>query len=125
MKIVLFCFATLSFFACSNKTDTHNKEALTHTKKPKIYKQEPLPTFLLYGELMPIDYIEDRDTLITQKYGFNLKRVAYCDVTNELIDSVKVINTANSLKMQQKHGKQWIANFETKTHLKVSIPNVE
>ncbi len=82
-----------------------------------------LPVFFTYGESFPNGYAGDgngHDT-ITQKFGFYIKRVAGCLVTEGLEDSVKVNNTKSDLKMTKKYGYDWKQKFEEQTKLKLSF----
>ncbi len=85
---------------------------------------ESIPTFLIYGELMPDGYIKQKDSSITQKFGFNIKRVAGCEITNKLVDSVKTINQKNNEIMRSQYGNNWKQKFETATRQKIAIPEI-
>lgn len=110
----------IAFSAISCSQSNENKPIL----KTKVVKSENLPTFLIYGELALFGYVEEKDSVSTKKFGFNVKRVADCDVTSELIDSVKTINIENDLTMKSKYGNDWKLKFEEQSKLKIAIPEI-
>lgn len=101
MKKITVILAVLFFSSC------HQKQA----GQQRTQKEE-LPIFLIYGELMPVGYIDERDSVTTQKFGFNLKRVANCEVSRELINIAALMNKKNDQLMRQRYGNEWVKNFE-------------
>jgi|GEM_PF-3595680 len=120
--LALFLVLTIS---CTQETKNPNaaKQAKQPTKD-KITKDK-IPTFLLYGELMSEGWIDEQDSTVAKRFGFTIKRVAGCEVTDELVDSVKIINQKNDLIMQSKYGKNWKQQFEKETKLQLAIPHIE
>lgn len=115
-----FLFSVFIFFiSCGEKPESRSQVE----KINKIEKNE-IPTFLIYGEIPPVGYLEEQDSSIAKKFGFNIKRVAGCDVTEELVDSIKKINQKNDQIMQLQFGKDWKREFEIQTNLKISIPDI-
>jgi len=107
----------LLLISCS---DTNKKQS--NSLKDKETK---IPIFLMYGELPPTDYAGEKDSLKTLRYGFLIKRVAGCDVTDGLIDSVETVNKNANQQMQQKYGKNWRTTFEKQSKLKFLLQNGE
>ena len=75
MKITILILTFLSFFSCSEKPKTVNQK-------------KEIPTFLMYGEIAPVGYLEEQDDSIARKFGFSIKRVAGCEVDDKLLDSI-------------------------------------
>ncbi|MBV7439980.1 hypothetical protein KRX57_00945 [Weeksellaceae bacterium TAE3-ERU29] len=80
---------------------------------------------MTYGELPPINYIDEKDSAITKKFGFKVKRIADCEVTNTIIYKAKRTNTESNIQMQSKYGNNWINKFEKETGMRFSVPFVE
>lgn len=112
--VIAICVASCS------KSNNHKNIIL----ETKISKSKSQPTFLLYGELLPVGYTEEKDSVSTKKFGFNIKRVADCDVTSELIDSVKKINIESNAIMKSEYGNDWKEKFEKQTNIKIAIPEI-
>lgn len=122
MKIIIIVLTFLSFFSCSERPKTEERLE----EKPKIVNQKiEIPTFLMYGEIAPVGYLEEQDDSIARKFGFSIKRVAGCEVDDKLLDSIKTINQKNDAIMRKKYGNNWINNFEKNSHLKMFIPFLE
>lgn len=121
-KFNFYLFISLSFicslFSCSLKTESDLKTEVFKSKKNKF------PDFLLYGELAPLNYIDVRDTLLTKKFGFTLKRIDGCEVTKELVDSIEIYNRKTNSIIEKKSGRNWKENFEKETKKKISIPGI-
>ncbi|MCU0437462.1 MAG: hypothetical protein MUC49_06060 [Raineya sp.] len=115
-----FIFSTL-FFSCNQETDKPQNQ-----NNQNLSKKEPdKAVFLIYGELAPTGYIEERDSSITQKFGFSVRRITGCAITPQLIDSVKVINQKSNSLMESKYGKDWRQKFEKETNMKLAISSIE
>ncbi|KOY86860.1 hypothetical protein AD998_12550 [bacterium 336/3] len=121
MKYTFFFIITILSLSCNQETDKPQNQNTQNFSK----KEPDKAVFLIYGELAPTGYVEEKDSSITQKFGFCVHRITGCEVTPELIDSVKVINQKSSSMMQSKYGKDWIQKFEKETNMKLAIPNVE
>ena len=87
-------------------------------------ENEKMPTFLIYGELAPVDYLDD-ENVITEKYGFKLRRVAGCAVSLSLVISVKLNNRVAFRRMNKRYGEDWMQRFENETNWKLAIPDIE
>lgn len=86
---------------------------------------EKIPTFEVYGELAPIDYVDGynpKHDSITRKYGFLMKRVADCEVTDGLVKKANRTNQEALQEMNRKYGEKWQEKFEKETGLKIAIP---
>lgn len=86
---------------------------------------EKIPTFEVYGELAPIDYVDGynpKHDSITKKYGFLMKRVADCEVTDGLVRKANRNNQKALEEMNKKYGENWQSQFEKETGLKLAIP---
>ena len=103
-------------FSCKQKPTKQNFDEITNVS---------VPTFLIYGELVPNGYVKEKDSSVTQQFGFNIKRVAGCEVTNKLVARVKENNEKNNLIMRSKYGTNWKQKFETAAKLKLAIPEIE
>ncbi len=115
-----FLFSVCIFYISCGE----NPERRSHVEKINKNEKNEIPTFLIYGEIPPVGYLEEQDSTIAKKFGFNIKRVAGCDVTEELIDSIRKINKKNDLIMQFQYGKDWKREFEIQTNIKLSIPDI-
>lgn len=93
---------------------------LDDTSSTEIY----LPTFNIYGELAPMNYLDGRaeEDSLTVAHGFIVKRVAGCGVTFDLVQSVKRKNTKANEYMIKHHGENWKSEFEEKTGKTFSFP---
>ncbi len=111
----------LLLFVTSCGKPKENKQINLETNQSKT---EYLPTFLIYGERAPSGYLEEQDSVTTKEFGFKIKRVADCEVSEELMDSVRIINMENNDLMNAKYGRDWKRNFEEQTHLKMAIPEI-
>lgn len=118
MKKLLYFTLIFLAISCETKIEKPNSGEIAKSTKPDI------PAFLVYGELPPVDYAEDQDSTTTKKFGFVVKRVAGCEVTNSLLDSVHTINKESDEKMIAKYGENWKENFEKKSNLKLAIPDI-
>ena len=74
--------------------------------------------------MAPAGYLEEQDSAIARSFGFRVKRVAGCDVTSALVDSVKLVNRQSDNTMKAKHGAGWAAAFEKSAGLKIALPFV-
>lgn len=86
---------------------------------------EKIPTFEVYGELAPSDYVDGynpKHDSITKKYGFLVKRVADCEVTDDLVNKANRNNQKALEEMNKKYGHNWQSQFEKETGLKIAIP---
>lgn len=117
MKKLVVCFTVL--FVLSQC----QKEQITNSTKPQI--EEKIPTFEIYGGLAPVDYVDGYDPKhdsITKKYGFFMKRVADCEVTDGLVRKAIRNNQKALEEMNRKYGENWQQKFEKETGLKLAIP---
>lgn len=78
--------------------------------------------FYLYGELLPYNYLDENDSLLTRPLGFLLERAADCEVDEKLVDSVDRHNQKMNVLMVDKYGKDWMGKTEEITAKKLSIP---
>jgi hypothetical protein len=83
-----------------------------------------LPTFKIYGELAPIDYLDGRseDDSLTTAHGFLVIRVAGCSITPDFVESVKLDNRQANDYMISLHGENWKSEFENETGMTFSFP---
>lgn len=114
---------TIGFFSLLISCQQASKQPNVVETAPKI-DTVSIPVFLVYGELPPVGYAEEEDSLITQKFGFHIKRIAGCEITTQLVDSVKTINQENNSVMKSKYGNDWGQKFETTAKLKLAIPAI-
>jgi hypothetical protein len=94
---------------------------LTDTNAPpEVY----IPTFKIYGELAPSDYLDGRpeEESLTTAYGFMVIRVSGCEVTPDLVQSVKLNNTKANDDMIMLRGENWVREFEDETGKNLSFP---
>lgn len=104
---------------------------LCYCQKDKINDSETkqnlqtFATFEIYGSLAPSDYADGYKPThdsITKKYGFIMKRVADCEVTDGLVREANRNNEKALEQMNKKYGENWQQKFEQETGLKLSIP---
>lgn len=120
MSKLLILFLLFALLSCNENTiNTINNKQDNNIAGAVLL--DTLPVFQIYGELAPADYIDD-DNPITEKYGFRVKRVAGCEVDDDILNSVHKNNQRSLKIMNQKYGKNWIQDFENKTKYKLSIP---
>ena len=120
VKRILFLFTVFSvIISCSKKAD---KQTII-VKNTDSVKSETV-VFLNYGMIIP-GYALEIDSVKTKKFGFIIKNVAGCEVTDALLDSIKTNNEASDLKMKTKYGNNWQLDFEKNAKLKLGIPNIE
>lgn len=84
-------------------------------------EKDSLATFFIYGELAPANYLDDENS-ITENYGFKLKRIAGCDVDENIVNQALTQNKDALARMNEKYGKNWMVDFENKTKYKLAIP---
>ena len=84
-------------------------------------KTEDIPTFKIYGELVPKGYL-DWGNPITEKYGFRLERIAGCTVQEYQVWFANRNNRTALEQMNDKYGTGWQEKFEKETDYKLSIP---
>ena len=98
MKNTKLFIGTLLLFGFSCLVACNSELEKPTTENPNVNKQEKvtqviedtvkvIPEFWLYGELMPVDYIDDADSS-AREFGFNVKRIAGCEVETEMIESL-------------------------------------
>mgnify|MGYP000091353473 FL=1 len=120
----LLLIGVSSLMACEN-------EAINSVLKPISVevddqldnKEEPKDSiieFLVYGELMPVDYLSSSDS-ISIIHGFKLTRVSGCSVTSELTDSVSKHNAKSSQLMTEKYGENWKKLMESKIGKRITF----
>lgn len=83
--------------------------------------QDSLMLFQIYGELAPDGYLDGKNSL-TEEYGFQLKRVAGCEVEDGMVKNILKQNNAALSEMNRIYGDDWIIEFEKKTNYKLAIP---
>ena len=120
-SIKIISVITLIIISATACNQSNGNKIILQTKTAQ---PQTLPTFLIYGELAPTGYVEDKDSLTTKRFGFGLKGLAVWEVTSELIDSVKKINTKNNVIMKAKYGNDWKKKFEEQSKLKIAIPEI-
>lgn len=84
--------------------------------------QSHIIQFRVYGELPPFDYLDENDTLLTHPLGFELKRVADCEVSETLVKSVNQHNAVMREQMSKKYGTYWVDSIEIKTGKRFHLP---
>jgi hypothetical protein len=67
-------------------------------------------TFLTYG--LPDMERQNSRNIISKKWGINFKSVAGCMVSEELVDSIKLVNEKVDRNIELKFGKDWNTKFE-------------
>lgn len=117
MKKLVVCFTVLFvLYQCQ-------KEQITNSTKPQM--EEKISIFEVYGSLAPPDYADGynpKHDSITKKYGFLMKRVADCEVTEGLVKKANRNNQNAFKEMNKKYGENWQSQFENEAGLKISIP---
>ncbi len=120
IKIIFILFIFLSIFSCNFEKKKNYKT---------VEQEEEIVKFLIYGELLPdgyIDpYIDNNTDSITKKFGFVVRRISGCDVTNALINDAEETNKASNKKMKRKYGVNWKDKFEKQTKYKLYIPEID
>ena len=120
VKRILFLFSVFSvIISCIKKAD---KQTIIVNNTDSV-KSETV-VFLNYGMIIP-GYALEIDSVKTKKFGFIIKNVAGCEVTDALLDRIKTNNEASDLKMKTKYGNNWQQDFEKTAKLKLGIPNIE
>ena len=107
----------LLFVSCKDNSKMTNQTDQNSTE----ITSETLPTFQVYGELAPVDYL-DSNNPITEKYGFRIERITGCEVGSNEAEEANENNAEALEKMNEKYGDDWQANFEKETGFKLSIP---
>ena len=124
----MYTFVTIlvlsTSLACSNSeeniTSTDNSNLTQSvTKSDRVIET---PTFEIYGELASDNYLNGGEDSITLPYGFLVERVAGCEVTDELVESVKENNRVANEQMIASFGEMWLANFEKKSGMNLTFP---
>lgn len=126
MNSLLLTSILIAAFACTTPESSNDLKKNTDTHvigtapSDKIY----MPTFKIYGELAPMDNLDGRSTenSITALYGFKVLRVAGCEITPKLVQSVKENNIKANEYMIQVHGENWKSEFEAETDMKFFFP---
>lgn len=109
-------------YSCSGQTNTDKIENQHQESiQTDANTQDELAVFLIYGELAPDDYLDDANS-ITEGYGFQLKRIAGCEVDEAILNEAHSQNKKSLEFMNKKYGKDWMDAFEKKTNYKLSIP---
>lgn len=115
--LLILLLAILLFVSCVDNSKTSNQIDSAIAENDT----ENLPTFQIYGELLPVDCLNGKNP-ITEKYGFQMERISGCNV--EIFQAI-IANINNKVvleKMNAKYGKNWQANFENETGYKLWIP---
>lgn len=125
---VAVIFLIFSFLTqCKKGADfTLKTSALPSAKKPPDpAKQETgYITFQTYGSVHPVGYVYE-GMEITKEFGFEIKNLSGCDMTDSLSAAIKQNNLKSADLMEKKYGKNWIQDFEKKTGLHFSVPFVD
>lgn len=106
--------------ACMNTEE--NKTAVVKSSSSVAVSEIETPIFKMYGEFAPTNYLNGGEDDITLDYGFLVERVAGCEITMELVESVKENNRISNEQMIASYGEGWKANFEEKTGVKFGFP---
>jgi hypothetical protein len=125
MNTILFA-TLLLLFGCtapenpSECQEVAKAQVIDTTALPEVY----FPTFEIYGELVPSDYLDGRaeEDSLTTAYGFKLIRVSGCLITPNLVKSVKLNNTKANDHMIKLRGENWVREFEDETGMNISFP---
>lgn len=120
VKRILFLFSVFSvIISCIKKAD---KQTII-VKNTDSIKSETV-VFLNYGMIIP-GYALEIDSVKTKKFGFIIKNVAGCEVTDALLYRIKTNNETSNLKMKTRYGNNWQLDFEKTAKMKLGIPNIE
>lgn len=113
MRFVLFIYSTVGFLLMIACGSDRNSNTSVQSRQELV--GDTLTRFLVYGELPPSDYLDENDTLLTRSLGFELKRVADCEVSETLVKSVNQHNAVMREQMLKKYGTYWVDSIEIKT----------
>jgi hypothetical protein len=74
------------------------------------------PEFQLYGELFPLDYLDEGYDTLTMSYGFKVRRIAGCEEEEEnQFKDADAHNQEMFELMVKRCGKDWLTTFESET----------
>ncbi|MFT6922999.1 MAG: hypothetical protein ACJA1C_002007 [Crocinitomicaceae bacterium] len=126
MNSILLTSLLIASFACTtpeNSTD-RKEEANIHVINKAPTDEVYMPTFKIYGELAPLEYLDGRpeESSLTTAHGFMVLRVAGCEITPELVRSVQANNIKANDYMIKFQGENWLSKFEVETGKKFSYP---
>mgnify|MGYP000645707263 CR=1 FL=1 len=113
--------AILLFMSCNNSKKTTQTSDKNQADTITTENIEVLPTFQIYGESLPVGYLDDENP-ITEKYGFRMKRIAGCTLGSDEAKKAKQNNAQLMKKMNEEYGVDWRAVFEKETGFKLAIP---
>lgn len=112
--IAIFTFLTISFASAQSQIKSISKLKVIDISRS-------LPTFYVYGELMPSNYVDEKDSVLTMQYGFKIKRVAGCVISKEKVDEAHKHNQKADKIMRKKLGEDWDDKFEKATGKKLAL----
>ncbi|MFT5778505.1 MAG: hypothetical protein ACI837_001461 [Crocinitomicaceae bacterium] len=125
--ILLTTTLLIAAFACTTPESSMEiekgvgEQVISNTPSDEIY----IPTFKIYGELAPSDYLDGRpdEISLTTAHGFMVIRVSGCNITPDLMQSVKSNNREANDYMIKLHGENWRSEFEDETGKNFSFPS--
>ncbi|MFT6501545.1 MAG: hypothetical protein ACJASQ_001661 [Crocinitomicaceae bacterium] len=126
MNSILLTSLLIAAFACTTPVNSIESKPVADVqvidKGPtdEIY----MPTFKIYGELAPTDYLDGRpeESSLTTAHGFMVLRIAGCEITGELAEDVSANNIKSNEYMIKFYGENWLSKFEVETGKKFSYP---
>ena len=110
--------------ACSNPSENRIIAEKSESSQSVTESEKAIstPIFKIYGELSPVNYLNGGEDSLTLAHGFLVERVSGCEVTAELVQSVKENNRLANEQMIASFGKTWIADFKKKTGMNLTFP---
>jgi hypothetical protein len=120
-SILILAFACTSSEASIRIDNSESVHPVQDLASDTIY----FPTFQIYGELAPVNYIDGRpeDDSVTMMHGFRVIRVSGCSITSELVESVRINNLKANEDMIKLHGENWKSDFEVASGMRLTFPN--
>ena len=124
MKSAVLLLLVILSISCRQQDSVRSAPKIQHTDSTENHTTvfvDEATIFLLTGMASPASFVEDRDSILTRKYSFEVKRLWYCGAPSSLVDSVNSVNIKADSIMRLRHGKYWLKHFEQKTKRKVYI----
>src|SRR5690554_161966 len=118
MKKYLSIIIFIILCSCTEQIPGDNN---TENLVQDLNETDSLTVFLIYGELAPDGYLDEENSII-EIYGFKLKRIAGCEVEENMVNDALLQNNNALTEMNNKYGDDWIKKFEKKTNFKLAIP---
>lgn len=126
MNSFLLTSFLIAAFACTTPENSIESKPVTDVQviekgpSDEIY----MPTFKIYGELAPVNYLDGRpeESALTAAHGFMVLRIAGCQITGELAETVSANNIKANEYMIKFYGENWKSEFENETGKKFSYP---